>query len=480
MEKSLALVLPDRPGALREVMRILSAHGVDALRVSYNRVVDVHALFLDVSGTMAGLEEMMRDLRAWRFLPGQREVAEVRLLEFDLDGRMDVLEQLLALMQRHELNVTYVDVRTDGLDGGSARVAVCVTDQRQLAVLLHDANELCETRLIKRGERPNMLDNNHFILSFAHGLASRLKLSFDEEEEILINSNRVMQNLVSEDADPYKPFDYIDQVAEYIAAYRGSAFAANTRITRLMTAGGVSCVCIEPPIGSDTWIFECDECLLCVDCGQCCYASELEGILRDLYPDWDERTKKLVLTHADFDHVGACHLFDEVYASGRVIDNFMFESMGIVNWREQNPLAYPYNRIGGVLSGYRTPAYERMICLGEPSAMGEQQELLRRIDTLEVAPLRFEVWEGKGGHVRGETLLIERTHKLCLSGDVFVNVHGQTKPQSRYNTLGPYLMTSVDTNPELARQEREELFGLLGEGTWQVMGGHGAVYVLKA
>lgn len=235
-------------------------------------------------------------------------------------------------------------------------------------------------------------------------------------------------------------------------------------------------MCIEPPVGSNTWVFECDDCLLCVDCGYCCRAPELEGLLRGLYPDWDERTKRLVLTHADLDHVGACHLFDEVYASGRVIDNFMFESMGIVGWREQNPRSFPYSRIGSVLTGYRTPEHERMRCLGEPNPLGEQEELLRRIDTLDVAPLSFEVWEGKGGHVRGETILIDREHRVCLSGDVFVNVHGETKPQARFNALAPFLMTSVDCDPSLARQEREALFALLGEGDWQLMGGHGSVF----
>ena len=55
MEKSFALVLPDRSGALRDVTRMLSVLGVSVLRASYNRVVDVHTFFLDVSGTSAAI-----------------------------------------------------------------------------------------------------------------------------------------------------------------------------------------------------------------------------------------------------------------------------------------------------------------------------------------------------------------------------------------------------------------------------------------
>lgn len=102
-------------------------------------------------------------------------------------------------------------------------------------------------------------------------------------------------------------------------------------------------------MGSDTWVFECDDRLLCVDAGYSLTATELERILRDLYPQWDQVRKELMLTHGDTDHVGACDAFDRVYASGRTIDGFTFESMGIVNWREQNPFSFPYARIGSVL-----------------------------------------------------------------------------------------------------------------------------------
>ena len=206
---------------------------------------------------------------------------------------------------------------------------------------------------------------------------------------------------------------------------------------------------------------------------------DVHTLFLDVSGTQDQRRRVLVLTHADIDHVGDCARFDEVYASGRVIDNFMFESLGIVSWREQNPYGMPYVFIGRILCGYKSPDYKRMRCLGEPSPFGEQRELLERIDTLEIAPFAFEVWEGKGGHVRGETMLIDRKQRVCVSGDVFVNVHGETKPQAQYNALGPFLMTSVDSVPKLAREERMALFDLLDDGTWQILGGHGSLCELQ-
>lgn len=476
MEKSLALVVPDRTGVMREVVRIFSDHGVSVLRISYNRVVDTHALYVDLWGSSSALAAAEDELRAWRFLPGQRMVGEVRLLEFSGEDELPDLEPLLACVNRYEFNITYINARTDTEQANRLQLGVYMEDTSTFDAFIQDTRSICAVRVMERDEYPSSLDNNHFTLSFAHGLAQRLGFDAAAEEVILINSNRIMQNLAAENEDPFHPFSFIRKIGDTIAFYKGDAYAQACRVTRSHTAAGLAFTCIEPPVGSDTWVFECDECLLCVDAGYYCMADELEKVLCSVYPDWHQRTKELVLTHADIDHVGDCSRFDRVYASGRIIDNFTFETMGIASWREQDPRSLPYTLIGDVLSDYHTPDPQSLTCLGDPSPFGEQEELLRQIDTLEVAPLSFEVWEGKGGHVRGETVLIERTHRICVSGDIFVNVRAQTKPQARYNTLGPYLMMSVDANPDWARDERTKMFGLLGKGTWQVLGGHGAVF----
>ncbi len=475
MEKSLALALPDRPGALREVMRILSENNVSVLRVSYDRLVDIHALFVDVWGSTASISHAEDELWAWRFFPGQRQLGQVYLLELATNDDLSPLEPVLAHINRHELNVTYVDARTDDADS-PLQIAIFAQNVTQLDELLEDIRETYDVRLVPVTERRQTLDNNHFTLSFARELTAMLGLSKDDEQEILINSNRIMQNLIHNEANPFQPFVSIRRIAEAMATYDDDSFVAACRVAHMATAKGLGVTCIEPPLGSTTWVFECEDCLLCVDAGYCRFADALVRMLRDLFPNWATTSKELVLTHGDIDHVGACDAFDQVYASGRTLDGFLFESMGIVNWREQNTLSFPYNRIGIVLSRYQTPDPTRITCLGTPSPAGEQQELFERIDTLEVPPLTFEVWEGKGGHVRGETILIERTHHVCISGDIFLNVHGMTKPQAHFNQLAPYLMTSVDSVPDLAQQERAALFGLLGEGTWQVLGGHGPVY----
>ena len=88
--------------------------------------------------------------------------------------------------------------------------------------------------------------------------------------------------------------------------------------------------------------------------------------------------------------------------------------------------------------------------------------------------LPFEVYEGKGGHLPGEIVLIDYDHKIAFTGDIYINTHGLTAEQAAYNQYAPILMTSVDTDPKLCSQERKAILGRLGVGNWKIFGGHGS------
>ena len=85
----------------------------------------------------------------------------------------------------------------------------------------------------------------------------------------------------------------------------------------------------------------------------------------------------------------------------------------------------------------------------------------------------FEVYQGAGGHLAGETVLIDFTHHVAFTGDIYVNIHGMTREQAAYNQYAPVLMTSVDTDPGLCARERRAILQRLGVGQWQIFGAHG-------
>ena len=348
-------------------------------------------------------------------------------------------------------------------------------DGARLTAFLNECASLCPVRVLSYDKTERNLDNTVFYLSFAGDIAQRLGLDERAQNELIINANRIMQNLDGGGGSPYKTFEYIGRFADCMQRYRGEAF--RPRVTVHRTAAGLLLYLLEPPCGSNVCALRCKGEYLFVDSGFACYRAEQLKELGDLLPDFDALPRRALITHADVDHCGMLDDFAEVFMSSRCAENFRLERQGLPNLREENELHRPYVAISKIVSGYRTVEEARCRVIGGEEAASD--EPLRRIGTVELAGLCFEAWEGAGGHVAGETVFIERTHRLAFTGDIYVNVKEFTPEQAAFNRLAPYLMTSVDSDPAMAARERRQLMQLLGRGEWLVVGGHGAAQRLN-
>ena len=123
------------------------------------------------------------------------------------------------------------------------------------------------------------------------------------------------------------------------------------------------------------------------------------------------------------------------------------------------------------MTSYAPPDPETLLVIaGSSKPLGS---LMERTGDFTFGSLTFEIYEGAGGHLPGEIVLVERHHHLAFTGDIYVNIKEFTREQSVYNRYAPYLMTSVDTDPALAARERQTLWDVLGPGDWNIFGGHG-------
>ena len=284
-----------------------------------------------------------------------------------------------------------------------------------------------------------------------------------------MNSNLVMQMLDEKGLSPYKTFESISRFAELLSACRGNAFSP--RITHHQITEKTEIILIEPACGSNTAIIKSSGHYLFIDCGYALYREEMLSIFRNLIEDFDSIEKKIFITHADLDHCGLLPLFDEVYASSDSKECLTLEYNGKNGFREDNPLHKPYISICKALTFYRPPEPDKVKALWQSPS--NQTQPLEQIGFFDFEELHFEVYQGKGGHLKGETVLIDYAHHLAFTGDIYVNMHGMTKEQAAYNQYAPVLMTSVDTDPSLCAIERNAIMQRLGEGSWQIFGAHG-------
>ena len=468
MEKTYVTTMPDHVGAFLKASRCMAALGLNITRVSYNKAIDIHTLFIEADGEPERLALATEELRKIGYLQSGG-APSVLLVEFKLRDRPGSVSGILELIAQYHFNISYLSSQEDGSGWQQFKIGLFVEQPEQFSHFLHAASRLCSVRVIDYDKTEKILDNSVFYISFASELADRLDLGGESRTDLIINTNRVMQMLDERNEPFHKTFDYIRGFAEALADHRFAAF--QPRITAYTVGMDLHITLIEPPCGSNICILRHEGMYLFVDTGYACYREETLSLLRSLIPDFDACRKAALVTHADVDHCGLLDLFPTVYLSQKSRDSLVMEYESGGGFREENPLHAPYARICKILTSYHPPRPELLRVIGGTRERPEQP--LQQVGRWSFGSLSFEVYEGQGGHLPGELVLVERRHRLAFTGDIFINIKEMTPAQTVYNRYAPYLMTSVDTDSALCALERKALPGVLGPGTWQVFGGHG-------
>lgn len=469
MRKTYITTMPDHIGAFLKASECFASLGINITRVSYNKAVDSHTLFIDADGEAENLRKADAMLSGIGYLPASPNENSIALLEFLLRDKPGSVTEVLRLIQRYQLNISYISSQENGTDYQAFKMGLFVEKKDRLQAFLAEAQELCTVRVLDYNRSEKVYDNTIFYNSFVSGLMQQVGLPGELRDSLLVNTNLIMQMLDEKGLSPYKTFESISRFAELLVACRGNAFSP--RITRHRITDNTDIILIEPPCGSNTAILRSAGQVLFIDSGYAIYRDEMQALFRNLLPEYDRMEKRIFITHADVDHCGLLPLFDEILASAKSKLCLSLEYNGQNGYREQNPLHRPYVNICKALTFYRPPEPDKVKAMWD--VPGEQAEPLVQAGFLDCGEMHFEVYQGQGGHLAGETVLIDYAHNVVFSGDIYINLHGQTREQAEYNQYAPVLMTSVDTDPALCALERKAILQRLGAGRWQIFGAHG-------
>ena len=469
MKKTYITSLPDRAGAFLEASRIIAAEGGNIVRVSYNKAVDLHTLFVDVEAGKKQMHRITERLRELGYLADEAKIVQqVILIELKLLDVPGSLTPVLELLGRHAINISYLSSQADGSPYQHFRMGLYLEEPAAVKGLLDDLSAVCDVKILEYSVTEKVLDSTVFYIGFANEMRAMLGLNQRQVSRFLIESNKIMQILDAKGEAPFKTFEYIRNSARFLVEHRGEKY--QPIISQRQLSPGVMAYIIEPPCGSNTYLLDDGRELLLFDGGFTCFRRELLQAIESVVPDFRRRPRRLALTHADVDHVGALALCDEVLVSDGVYQNFLLEHEGKDNFREQNPVHAPYCRLSKIISGYEPPDLSKLKVIGRKT----DDRTLTPIGTLNFGDLSFQVLEGNGGHVRGETVYLDPDRKVLVSGDNLVNIQGFSPDQKVFNVLAPYLMTSVNVDSREATVCRKQLtrmargvFVLPGHGMWE-------------
>ena len=460
--------MPNHIGAFLKASRTFAELGINITRVSYNKAIDSHMLFIDVEGDEEQIEKADIELENIGYLPSGEARASIVLIEFHLEDVPGSVTSVLTLINEFNFNISYLSSSENGSGYQDFKMGLCVSDFEKLSHFLKEAEKICRVRVLDYNGSEKVFDNSFFYNTYVDSISGALKLPNEKREELLINVNLAMQTLDESGLAPFQTFDSIRRAAELIAASKGENFAP--RISTHKITENTEITVIEPPCGSNTMIIKSFDKYLFVDSGYACYKTEMLAIFRKLIPEYDSIEKCVYITHADVDHCGLLPLFDKVIGSYKSVKSLENEHID-GGYREENPVHLPYVNICKMVTEYKPVAKEKLVV-----AFGDDRVIekpLEYIGKYTFGDLYFDVYEGKGGHLVGETVLVDSKNRIAITGDIYVNMHGQTPEQAEYNRYAPILMTSVDTIPSLCKEERLALMSMLGSGEWQIFGAHG-------
>ncbi len=441
--------MPDKAGAFLQASRIIAENGGNIVRVNYNKSVDVHTLFIEVNAEESAHKHILRELSDIGYLTEAKSEQKVILIVLRLRDKVGAVTPVLEIINNYEINVTYISSQENGTPYQYFKMGLLIENTDEIKSLLEDISKICEVKIIDYDITEKSLDNTVFYITFANEMREILNLTQEQTNEVIIHSNKIMQMLDERNELPLKTFDFIKQFARFVVSQKGDNFTADIRVKEF--SGGITVFLIQPPCGSNTYIIKSGNELLFVDSGFPCYKNEMMKIFTELLGDFSSYQKSIVITHADIDHIGLLDLFDKVYMSSSCYENFLAEHKVMPNFREQNILHEPYCKLSKIISDYTPPELEKIVVIGNKT----DNEMLPIIGSINFSSLNFDIYEGCGGHVKGETVIVCKQLKILFTGDIFVNAKGFSEKQKQFNLLAPYLMTSVNVDSVKAKKLRE-------------------------
>ncbi len=467
MRKTYITKMPDKAGAFLVASKIISACGGNIVRVNYNKAVDTHTLFIEVSASSLQHKEIDSKLSACGYLADEDEGKRILMIVLTLEDKPGAIMPVLEILSRYQVNISYISSQENGTSYQHFKMGLLIENAGEITRLIEEISRVCEIRILDYEVTDRLLDGTVFYITFANTMREILGLSQEQTNGVLIQANLLMQLLDEQKKSPLQTFDYIRRFAKFVVDKKGTQF--KPEVHAIACKEDLILWVIEPPCGSNAYVLEYQGELLFVDCGFACYKEEMLTLLRQLFPHFLEMKKTAFITHGDVDHTGLLSLFDNVYMSQACYDNFAFEQQGKPNFREQNPLHSPYCVLSKIISEYKPPELDRCTAVGAK----QDDSVLTYIGSQSFGRWKFDFFEGNGGHVKGETVIVSDALKLVFSGDIYVNIRGFSKEQQEFNKLAPFLMTGVDSNPAEAKQCREYLLRTYPD--YLFCPGHGAV-----
>ena len=209
MKKTYATSMPNHIGSFLKASKCFAALGINITRVSYDKAVDSHMLFLDVEGTEEQIRKADTELEKIGYLQNNSADSSIVLIEFCLEDVPGSVTRVLELISAFNFNISYINSQENGTDYQYFKMGLHVEDLGRIADFMEQAEQLCKVRIIDYNSSERAYDNSIFYSAYVRGLSRMLDLSEEQKQGLMVSANLAMQILDEQVLSPYRTFDSI-------------------------------------------------------------------------------------------------------------------------------------------------------------------------------------------------------------------------------------------------------------------------------
>ena len=154
--------MPNHIGAFLKASRCFAELGMNITRVSYDKTVDSHMLFLDVEGTEEQIHRADAELEKIGYLQNIGADSSIVLIEFCLRDVPGSVTRVLELISAFNFNISYINSQENGTDFQYFKMGLYVEDPDRFAAFMEQAEQLCRVRIIDYNSSARAYDNSIF------------------------------------------------------------------------------------------------------------------------------------------------------------------------------------------------------------------------------------------------------------------------------------------------------------------------------
>jgi len=481
--------MPDKPGALHRAAEIITRYEGNINRIQYDRRIDRNTVFFEVTAAPQAYQKILEELEKIGYL--QTSLQPVAFLKFNvyLPNCPGALFDVLNHTTSSGANITFLDFDDRGQHPERLVVSLNIENAGLIDALLNQLKSKYRLEIVEYDTTGEKLDDTVFYLRLAQKLRNYVGNAEDAFlMKFLHDINHIAQELSNLRKDPAEVFENILKVGETLSRTSGEGFYAD--VQRVRVKDGVELFCFQLPCGGNIYLFDTPDERVMIDTGYGIYQPDVVNMLQHYGLGDLSLLKRIYITHADADHCGAAGYFSAPsYLNEETLKITRETSRAYGSSNQGCILEEVYTKMINLFSRFTPPS--NVILFPEIPVQAEEVEkrgAFPLIARFRIGDLEFEALQGLGGHMHGEIFYLCPEEGLVFPQDAVINFRSLSQERTEYNVLADYLMTSVNVDSTLAREERNALMSLILELENRLLKkgkkcliccGHGSVSVLE-